>query len=73
MANTIEFLHVSMKLKKAKNSQPTVKFTRMINSVFDILNFRSPQAKGYKQPLKRKLEDTWVSCEENLKSRMDMT
>ena len=65
VANAIEFLDISMKQTEFKNSEPTVKFIRVIDRAFDILNSRCPWAKGYKQPLRPKSKDTW---EDYLKS-----
>ncbi len=53
-----------MKQTEFKNSKPTVKFIRVIDGAFDILN-SSPWAKGYKQPLRPNSKDTW---EDYLKS-----
>ena len=52
VADAIEFLDICMKNPKFKESSGTVKFTRTIDRLFDMLNSRSPIAKGYKQPLR---------------------
>ncbi|CAB4023856.1 Hypothetical predicted protein, partial [Paramuricea clavata] len=65
VTNAIEFLDVSMKRPQFKNSGPTVNFIRNIDRPFDILNSRCPRAKGYKQHLRPKSQDTW---EDYLKS-----
>ena len=59
VADAIEFLDVSMKVPEFQDSQPTVTFTRTMDQLFDILNSRNPVAKGYKQPLRPQLKETW--------------
>ena len=59
VADAIEFLNVSMKLTEFQNSDGTVKFVRMIDRLFDMLNSRNPLGKGYKQPLRPASKDTW--------------
>jgi hypothetical protein len=53
VADAIEFLDIDMKKPKFQNSSGTVKFTRTIDRLFDMLNSRSPIGKGYKQPLRQ--------------------
>jgi hypothetical protein len=52
VADAIDFLNLSMKLNEFHNSDGTVKFIRMIDRLFDMLNSRNPLGKGYKQPLR---------------------
>ena len=59
VADAIDFLNVSMKLQQFQNSDGTVKFIRMIDRLFDILNSRNPLGKGYKKPLRPSSKDTW--------------
>jgi hypothetical protein len=59
VADAIEFLNVSMKLNQFQNSDGTVKFIRMIDRLFDMLNSRNPLGKGYKKPLRPSSKDTW--------------
>ena len=61
VADAIEFLNISMKKPEFENSQPTVKFTRTIDKLFDILNSRNPIGKGFKQPLRPETRDYWQS------------
>ena len=53
VADAIEFLDIGMKNPKFQNSSGTVKFTRTIDRLFDMLNSRSPIGKGYRQPLRQ--------------------
>ena len=52
VADAIEFLDIGMKNPNFKNSNGTVKFVRIIDRLFDMLNSRNPVGKGYKQPLR---------------------
>jgi hypothetical protein len=52
---TIEFIHVRL-LQKAKFSIYQTLFLQMIDELFDVLNSRSPIAKGAKGPITR---DNW--------------
>ena len=59
VADAIEFLDSSMKLTEFSNSRGTVKFVRTIDRLFDMLNSRSPVAKGFKRPLRPECKETW--------------
>ena len=59
VADAIDFLALSMKLKEFQDSQPTVKFIRTIDRLFDLLNSRNPLGKGFKQPLRPETRETW--------------
>ena len=52
VADAIEFLDIGMKNPNFKNSNGTVKFVRIIDRLFDMLNSRNPVGKEYKQPLR---------------------
>ena len=65
VADAIEFLHVSMKLCEFEDSCGTVKFVRMTDRLFDILNSRNPLGRGFNQPLQTASTEI---CEEILKS-----
>lgn len=60
VADAIDFLNLSMKLNEFHNSDGTVKFIRMIDRLFDMLNSRNPLGKGYKQPLRPASKDIWT-------------
>lgn len=59
MANALEFLNKDQNLKQFKGSEATVKFIRIIDSLFDIMNSKSPWAKSFKSPLNLKNEQIW--------------
>ena len=59
VANAIEFLDKTMKLKEFQNSTGSVKFIKKVDRLFDILNSRSPIANGFKQPLRPESRNTW--------------
>ena len=65
VADAIEFLNVSMKLCEFEDSCGTVKFVRMIDHLFDILNSCNPLGRGFNQPLRPTSTEIW---EEILKS-----
>ena len=46
--NTVQEI---LKLPQFQGSEATVKFLRMFDHLFDVLNSRNPLAKGYKSPL----------------------
>lgn len=48
-----------MNLKDFKGCEPTVRFIRRIDVLFDILNSRNPHAKGFKAPLRISNEEMW--------------
>lgn len=68
LADAIEFLDMKMKNLSFQNSSATVKFSRTIDRLFDMLNSRNPLGKGYKQPLRLSNKNTY---EEILKSTAD--
>lgn len=60
VADAIEFLASSQEYKnKFPNSSGTIKFIRVIDRLFDILNSRNPMGKGFKQPLRPESKATW--------------
>jgi hypothetical protein len=59
VADAIEFCHVNLKLHQFVGSEATVRFLRLIDHLFDILNSRNPLAKGYKTPMKSFNEKLW--------------
>ena len=40
---------------------PTAKFVRLIDHLFDIMNSRSPVARGFKQPLCLAMQERWAA------------
>ena len=59
VANAIEFLDKSIKLRNFSGSNGTVLFIRTIDRLFDLLNSRNPWPKGFKAPLRLSSKDTW--------------
>ena len=60
VADAIEFLASSQEYKnKFPNSSGAIKFIRIIDRLFDILNSRNPMGKGFKQPLRLESKATW--------------
>ena len=59
VADSIDFLNGAMKHEKFQQSEATVKFVRVIDRLFDMLNSRSPIGKGFKQPLRPETRETW--------------
>ena len=53
IAEAIEFLDKVLKTSEFEGSAGTVKFIKIIDRLFDILNSRNPHGKGFKQPLKK--------------------
>ncbi|CAH0558622.1 unnamed protein product [Brassicogethes aeneus] len=59
IADAIDFLNKKMGIQEFKESEATTNFIRKVNCLFDILNSRSPQAKGFKSPLRISNENVW--------------
>ncbi|VEN48280.1 unnamed protein product [Callosobruchus maculatus] len=54
VADAIEYCEKKLNLEDFKGSQATVKFIRIVNSIFDILNSRNLVAPGYEKALCQK-------------------
>ena len=59
VADAIEFCNEELKLPEFQKSEATVKFIRIVDRLFDLLNSRNPMAKGYKAPLRISNEMFW--------------
>ena len=59
VATAIEFCRVNLKLPQFEGSKATVRFLRLIDHLFDVLNSRNPIAKGYKAPLRKSNYPYW--------------
>jgi len=59
VADAIEYCTSSLKLKQFEGSEATVKFIRLLDHLFDILNSRNPCAKGYKSALRLQNKHLW--------------
>lgn len=53
VANGIDFARDDLKLEKFKGSEATSQFLRDVDKSFDILNSRTPMAKGFKAPISK--------------------
>jgi len=51
VAEAIDFLRDEMNLPEFAGSEPTTRFIRTIDKLFDMLNSRNPFSHGYKSPL----------------------
>ena len=60
VADAIEYCTNTLKLPQFKGSEATVKFIRIIDHLFDILNSRNPCAKGYKAALRVNNKGSWL-------------
>ena len=59
VADAIEFCDKHLKLEQFAGSEATVKFLRIFDRLFDTLNSRSCQGKGYKAPLSENNKPFW--------------
>ena len=59
VADAIEFCDKTLNLKQFNGSEATVKFIRLINDLFDVLNSRNPLGKSYKAPLSVTNKSEW--------------
>lgn len=48
-----------------KGAEATIRFIRLIDRLFDLLNSRNPLGKTYKAPIKRENKDFWNDFFEN--------
>ena len=59
VADAIEYSANVLKLKQFEGSAATVKFIRLFDRLFDVLNSRNPCAKGYKSALRVNNKGAW--------------
>jgi len=59
VAAAIEFCNTELKLPQFSGSEATVKFLRIFDHLFDILNNRNPLGRGYKAPLRMSNVHLW--------------
>ena len=59
VADAIEYCDKVLKLSNFSGSEGTVKFLRVFDRLFDTLNSRSCQGKGFKAPLKKDNKGFW--------------
>ena len=59
VADALEFCNTDLNLPAFRNCEATVKFIRIIDRLFDLMNSRNPFARGYKAPLRSSNEIFW--------------
>ena len=59
VTDAIEYCWKVLKLPQFKGCEATVKFIRVFDHLFDVLNSRNPFAKGYKAPLRKANKSSW--------------
>ena len=59
VADAIEYCSNVLKLEQFQGCEATVKFIRVFDHLFDVLNSRNPLAKGYKTALRVTNKATW--------------
>ena len=60
VADAIEYCSDVLKLKQFGGSGATIKFIRLFDRLFDILNSRNPCAKGFKSALRVNNKEAWA-------------
>eukprot|EP00794_Sanderia_malayensis_P009521 gene9521-10508_t len=61
VADALEFCAKNLNLKEFKGCEATVKFLRLFDHLFDVLNSRNPFAKGFKSPIRASNKNSWDS------------
>ena len=61
VADAFEFLRDGLRMEQFASCAPTVKFVRLVDRLFDILNSRNPVARGFKQPLRLATQERWTA------------
>ena len=59
VADAIEYCDKHLKKEAFKGSEATVKFIRIIDQLFDVMNSRNPIAKEFKAPIKSSNQHVW--------------
>ncbi len=59
VADSLDFCREDLKLEMFEGSEPTSRFIRLIDSLFDVFNSRNLLAKGHKAPMQEKNESSW--------------
>ena len=59
VADAIEYCSSVLKLKQFQVSEATVKFIRIINHLFDVLNSKNPRARCFKSAIHVTNKMTW--------------
>lgn len=67
VADAIETLKTGFKLPQFASAEATIKFIRIFDGLFDLMNSRNPFAKGTKTPLKKESKFYWEPLLEEAK------
>ncbi|KAM7286096.1 THAP domain-containing 9 [Ixodes scapularis] len=59
VADALEFCNIDLKDQTFTDSEATVKFIRIFDKLFDMMNSRNPLAKNFKAPLKMSRQHLW--------------
>ena len=59
VADALEYCAKHLKLRQFEGCMPTVRFIRIFDHLFDILNSRNPLGKGFKSPLRKSNQQHW--------------
>ena len=59
IADALEYCANTLKLRQFQGCEATVKFIRIFDRLFDVLNSRNPLAKGFKSALRMKNKSSW--------------
>ena len=59
VADALEYCVKHLKLPQFDKCAATVKFIRVFDHLFDVLNSRNPVAKGYKSPMRQANRNVW--------------
>ena len=58
-ADALEYCAIILKLKQFQGFEATVKFIRIFDRLFDVLNTINPLAKGFKSALRVNNKSSW--------------
>ena len=73
-ADSLDFCREKLQLTDFKGSEPTSKFIRQIDSLFDVMNSRNILSKGFKSPMKESNLKNWKELfSSSLKSLSEIT
>ena len=59
VADALEYCAKHLKLRQFEGCMPTVRFIRIFDHLFDILNSQNPLGKGFKSPLRKSNQQHW--------------
>jgi len=76
VADALEFLNKDLKVPQFRGCEATVRFIRLIDDLFDLINSRNPFGRGTKRPLRKSNQAFWMKKMEDamdeLKSLKDL-